>query len=75
MNRATFEHEMNRARAMSAAGDRPDYWAGYQRGLRRAYHGETFGTPDEHAVFMAAADAPDTTRAELGRGYRDGFGL
>ena len=75
MNRTTFEREMHRARAFSMAGDRPDYWHGYQRGLRRAYHGSSFGTAKEHGLFMAMTEDPDTTRAEFGRGYRDGFGL
>ena len=44
MNKQFFEHEMGKAQAMRTAGDRPDYWAGYMRGLRRKYHGENFGT-------------------------------
>ncbi len=41
-----------------------DYGTGYSAGLRRLYHGDTFGTPQEHAARMARAD-------DLGRGYRD----
>ena len=46
-----------------------DYWAGYQRGLRRAFHGERFGTDAEHQLWLSLSD----DRAELGRGYRDGL--
>lgn len=47
----------------------PDYQRGYRQGLRRNYHGENFGTADEHARWMALSGH----RAEMGRGYRDGF--
>ena len=52
---------------------RADYWRGYERGLRRTYHGEAFGTEAEHALFLAAVNSPDEMRASLGRGYRDGL--
>lgn len=46
-----------------------DYQRGYRRGLRRHYHGENFGDPGEHEKWMAL----DGHRAEMGRGYLDGF--
>lgn len=46
-----------------------DYATGYLRGLRRHYHGEKFGTSEEHEIFMSL----DGSRAEIGRGYRDAF--
>jgi hypothetical protein len=50
-----------------------DYAAGYRRGLRRLYHGERFGTEEEHARYMALLGDPDLSRSEIGRGYRDGL--
>ena len=73
MTRTRFQHEMNRAAAMRAAGDRPDYWSGYERGLRRAYHGERFGTTEEHNLWLSQADSDDEQRRERGQGYRDGL--
>ena len=52
---------------------RGDYGAGYVRGLRRCYHGENFGTAEEHALLLAAVESEDASRAERGRGYRDGL--
>jgi len=49
-----------------------DYGAGYQRGLRRLYHGDNFGTEQEHLQWMDLGTEGDL-REELGRGYRDGF--
>jgi hypothetical protein len=74
----TFETLLRRADALRRAESDPiraDWWAGYIRGLRRAHHGERFGTEDEHARFLAAADSPDMMRAALGRGYRAGLTL
>lgn len=72
MNKSTFESEMRRAQTMATL-ERPDYWAGYQRGLRRKYHGESFGTDQEHELWLSLGDDLDKTRAERGRGYRDAF--
>lgn len=54
---------------------RAEWWSGYKRGLRRAHHGEQFGSAAEHALFMSAADSDDPNRAALGRGYRAGLTL
>lgn len=51
------------------------WWAGYMRGLRRAHHGETFGTDAEHSLWLNAIHDSDPTRAALGRGYRAGLTL
>lgn len=67
MDEHEFVRRMNQARVMGG-----DYAAGYQRGLRRLYHGEGFGAPEEHRQWMALGRAGDT-REDLGRGYRDGF--
>lgn len=74
MDRNTFEHEMAKARTMQAVeSDRAEYWIGYQRGLRRTFHGEAFGTEQEHALWMQAADSEDVLRMQRGQGYRDGL--
>ena len=47
MDEQTFQSELNRAKTMQATVKDPieaDYWDGYQRGLRRLYLGERFGT-------------------------------
>jgi hypothetical protein len=45
------------------------------RGLRRAHHGESFGTGAEHALWLSASESPDQQRAALGNGYRAGLAL
>jgi hypothetical protein len=50
-----------------------EYWTGVMRGLRRAYHGEAFGTAEEHALWLAAADSDDVLRRQRGQGYRAGL--
>lgn len=64
-----FEHLMLKARAFQRAGDRTEFWTGFQRGLRRRFHGETFGTPEEHEKWMNLDDG----RRDLRTGYRLGF--
>lgn len=46
-----------------------DYSVGYQRGLRRFFHGESFGTVADHEKWIGL----DGHRKEMGDGYRDGF--
>lgn len=66
MDRDIFTTYMTRARLVGG-----DYGAGYQRGLRRHYHGERFGTEAEHRHWLALGTEPG--REELGRGYQDGY--
>ncbi|MEJ2724115.1 MAG: hypothetical protein P8175_05610 [Deltaproteobacteria bacterium] len=66
MDRKTFEGEMIKARMMEEQGNRPDYWRGFQRGLRRRFHGEASRADKEHSLWMGLVD-------DRGRGYRDGF--
>jgi len=76
MDKETFLREIGRADAFKRLDpDRADYWTGYQRGLQRAYHGESYGTPEEHALWLGANDNYGDNpiwrlRAE---GYRDGL--
>jgi len=75
MTEQKFKSEMRRAEAMRRQADpmMAEYWAGYIRGLRRAYHGENFGTAEEHASWLAAANSRDESRKQRGRGYADGM--
>ncbi|MCA2998774.1 MAG: hypothetical protein ING75_09255 [Rhodocyclaceae bacterium] len=52
-----------------------DWWTGYMRGLRRAHHGERFGTEAEHQLWLSAAQSTDPSRAALGNGYVSGLTL
>ena len=74
MDEIRFLMLMKKARNFSHLGERPDYWHGYQRGLRRGFQGELFGTDEEHKRWMRLADdGVDYASCERGRGYRDGL--
>jgi hypothetical protein len=76
MTRQEFESEMRRAEKLRRLASGPtdgDYYAGYIHGLRRAYHGERFGTPQEHKRWLSLASDGNESRATKGRGYRDGL--
>jgi hypothetical protein len=75
MDEAKFMAEMAKARASDKHGERSvAYWQGYERGLRRQYHGDKFGTPQEHALWLSLADGgSDPSSRERGQGYRDGL--
>ncbi len=68
MDRPNFESWMRAARELSRLSDHAssDYWAGYQRGLRRAFHSEAFGSSTEHGKWSELDDL-------RGVGYRAGF--
>ena len=49
-------------------------WEGYLQGLRRHYHGEVFGTAEEHKLWMSLKDEKaDNARRLRGVGYLMGF--
>lgn len=75
MTEQKFKSEMRRAETMrrTAEPERAEYWAGYIRGLRRAYHGEKFGTAEEHSIWMTLAMRDDERSKQRGRGYTDGL--
>ena len=74
MDENRFLSLMNTARMQSYRGQEADYWHGYQRGLRRGYLGQLFGTDTEHQEWMRLADqGADKQSRERGRGYRDGL--
>jgi DNA-binding transcriptional regulator YiaG len=72
LKKTLFDIEMTKAEVMGGV-ERPAYWAGYKNGLQRRFHGETFGTRQEHDRWMDAAGAEDEEISEQSRGYRDGY--
>lgn len=61
-------------RRLEPSHDEAEYWIGYLRGLRRNYHGETFGTAEEHALWMSLSnEIRDQSRKMRGLGYQAGF--
>jgi hypothetical protein len=66
-----FKREMAKAKTFIELHQNADYWQGYQRGLRRVFLGEAFGTKEEHQKWLSLI--ADPYRVELGRGYRDGL--
>ena len=61
------------AQAETMCGDRPAYYEGYMRGLRRFYYGPRFGTLQEHEGWLDLLYGWDETKADGGRGYQDGL--
>lgn len=52
-----------------------EWWQGYKRGLRRAHHGDSFGTATEHQLYLDAAASDDPMRQARGKGYAAGLTL
>lgn len=52
---------------------RQAFWYGYILGIRRALHGETYGTSTHYLLHDISEDEPDRNRREIGRGYRTGY--
>ena len=74
LTQGRFQSEMIKAGSMQRLEPaRTEYWVGYQRGLRRAFHGPSFGTPGDHALWLAALTHADAMRRQRGQGYRDGL--
>jgi len=72
MEKKQFQLLLGMARYMQSLDrDRADFWRGFQRGLRRLYHGEKFGTPEEHQNFLNCRAGE--FRQQLQTGYRAGF--
>lgn len=75
---SNFQSLMRRADTLRRLESDPineSWWTGYMRGLRRAHHGERFGTTAEHEMWLSASESSDPKRAALGRGYRAGMKL
>jgi hypothetical protein len=74
MEKGTFEREMSKAKTFHELDEsKTEYYAGYMRGLRRNYHGENFGTSEEHQLWLDAANSDDPDRKQRGTGYKDGL--
>ena len=73
MTREEFVYEMRKAEVYRNMGERPEYWAGYIRGIRRNYHGENFGTSQEHTLWLSLAGGEDESHQDRGQGYRAGL--
>ena len=71
MEQKRFESMMLQADTMKTLSDKPDYFTGYLRGLRRLFHGTDFGTEAEHSQWLSMID--DDLRQDMGHGYKDGF--
>ncbi len=63
MNKKQFDSELRRAQTFERIDDEGAYWHFYQRGMRRAFYGERFGSEQEHTACLKE------------RGYRDGMQL
>jgi hypothetical protein len=59
--------------SLVASPDYSAYWNGFIRGLRRAHHGERFGTAREHQKWLSLVSDRDKNRQAMGRGYRNGL--
>ena len=66
MNAQTFRSLLAQGRAVGG-----HYGRGYQRGIRRHFHGKIFGTEAEHEQWMKRGS--EDCRDALGRGYRRGL--
>lgn len=74
----SYAHLMRRADTMLRVEPDPvkaEWWRGYMRGLRRAHHGDRFGTETEHQLFLDAAASDDSMRQARGKGYAAGLTL
>lgn len=74
----SFAHLMRRADDLLRGEDDPvkaEWWQGYKRGLRRAHHGDNFGTATEHRLYLDAAGSDDPMRQARGKGYAAGLTL
>lgn len=73
MKESIFKQEMLRADGLREVDlSLSDYFSGYKRGLQRAYHGEKFGTIEEHENWLGLYDLGQTRRL-IGLGYRHGL--
>ncbi|MGA2109092.1 MAG: hypothetical protein ABSH25_15785 [Syntrophorhabdales bacterium] len=64
---------MAQAEDTGGLSDRPGYYEGYIRGLRRFYYGPHFGTLKEHEEWLVLVYDRDQAKADRGRGYQHGL--
>ncbi len=72
MKESLFDIEMTKAEVMGGV-ERAAYWTGYKNGLQRRFHGDAFGTLQEHERWMDATADGDEEHREQSKGYRDGY--
>lgn len=72
---ASLMHRASLQRRLETDPLRAAWWDGYVRGLRRAHHGEEFGSEADHERRVLAADSRNVLRAAMGRGYCAGLTL
>ena len=74
MDKSFFERCVKIADIYKAISSQSNFYIGYIRGLRKAYHGSAFGTDAEHETYMNIPAAEiDLNRRLIGDGYRMGF--
>lgn len=74
MNQAEFFRNLSAAIGLKILTRNPSFYDGYIRGLRRCYHGENFGTEEEHREWMSLADETGDEKSKIsGLGYRQGL--
>lgn len=74
MKEDRFQSLLHQAQIIACVGGADaEYIVGYQRGLRRAFYGERFGTEEEHQLWLSLADRADAISQSRGKGYRDGL--
>ncbi len=72
MDKKTFQSLGRMAQAMREVdSDMQEYWLGFLRGLRRSFHGENFGTVEEHENYMSRRRGD--YRRDMQTGYRAGY--
>jgi general stress protein YciG len=70
MTEKEFQTNMRAAKTfqgLTSISEEQQFWTGYQRGIRRHYHGDNFGTAEEHEKWISLIDDP--TREMMGLGY------
>lgn len=75
MTEQEFQRNVTGAESFRSLSGLPDvyYWEGYTRGIRRHYHGEQFGSSDEHSPWLSlATETGDDQRRFRGIGYLAG---
>lgn len=75
MNPKALITAANALRRLTQSAEEKNFWVGYLRGVRRAEHGEKFGTEDDHRLWLALADDIMPDRRARGLGYRAGLKL
>lgn len=71
MNETKYRNLLLRAKSMQLVNDRPNFWEGYIRGLRRAHYGDRYGTAANHNRWLTLGG--DVAREEMSHGYREGL--